>query len=137
MNPAAVPVAIVTAESARAAERLGATAETPAATLPATRLPVDARGVALGILAVLASIVALWWAQAFVVPLLLGIVIAYTLNPLVAWLEAIKIPRVAGTVIVMASVLGALVLGTYSLRGRNADHHRAVARSGGQVRSRA
>jgi predicted PurR-regulated permease PerM len=48
---------------------------------------------------------------------LLGIVIAYTLNPLVVWLEAIKIPRVAGTVIVMASVIGALVLGTYSLRG--------------------
>jgi predicted PurR-regulated permease PerM len=52
-----------------------------------------------------------------VVPLLLGIVISYTLNPLVAWLEAIKIPRVAGTVIVMASVIGALVLGAYSLRG--------------------
>ena len=54
----------------------------------------------------------------FVVPLLLGIVIAYTLNPLVAWLEAIRIPRVVGTVIVMASVIGALVLGTYSLRGQ-------------------
>ena len=51
-------------------------------------------------------------------PLLLGIVIAYTLNPLVAWLEAIRIPRVVGTVIVMAGVIGALVLGTYSLRGQ-------------------
>jgi predicted PurR-regulated permease PerM len=117
MNPAAVPVSIVNADSTRALAQPGAATETPVATLPATRVPVDARGVALGTLAVLASIVALWWAQAFVVPLLLGIVIAYTLNPLVVWLEAIKIPRVAGTVIVMANVIGALVLGTYSLRG--------------------
>jgi predicted PurR-regulated permease PerM len=49
---------------------------------------------------------------------LLGIVISYTLNPLVVWLEAIKFPRVVGTVIVMASVIGALVMGTYSLRGQ-------------------
>ena len=66
----------------------------------------------------LASIFALSWAQAFVVPLLLGIVISYTLNPLVTGLEAIKIPRVLGAAIVMACVLGAVVLGTYSLRGQ-------------------
>ncbi len=88
------------------------------ATLPATRTAVDARGLALGILAALASLFALSWAQGFVVPLLLGIVISYTLNPLVAWLEAVKIPRVAGTLIVMTSVIGGLALGTYALRGQ-------------------
>jgi hypothetical protein len=86
--------------------------------VPEIRLPVDARGLALGILAALASVLALWWAQAFLVPLLLGIIISYTLNPLVAWLEHIKIPRVIGTLIVMSSVLGALALGTYSMRGQ-------------------
>jgi predicted PurR-regulated permease PerM len=80
-------------------------------------MPVDARGLSLGILAALASVFALSWAEKFLVPLLLGIVISYTLNPVVVWLEAIKIPRVVGTIIVMASVIGALVLGTYSLRG--------------------
>jgi hypothetical protein len=59
----------------------------------------DARGLALGVLAVLALIFALSWAEKFLVPLLLGIVVAYTLNPLVVWLEAIRIPRVVGTVI--------------------------------------
>lgn len=49
---------------------------------------------ALGILAALTCVFALSWAQSFVVPLLLGIVVSYTLNPLVAWLEAIKIPRI-------------------------------------------
>lgn len=81
-------------------------------------MAVDARGLALGVLAALAFVFALSWAAKFLVPLLLGIVVAYTLNPLVAWLEAIRIPRAAGTVIVMASVIGALVLGTYSLRGQ-------------------
>ena len=118
MNPATVTTPVGTADTARAADRLDADIDTSLVTLPATRMPVDARGMALGILAALASVFALSWAQAFVVPLLLGVVISYTLTPLVAWLETIRIPRIAGTVIVMASVIGALALGTYSLRGQ-------------------
>lgn len=117
MNPA-VSAPIDTADSARAVEQAGAGVDASVLTLPATRLPVEARGLALGILAALATVFALSWAQSFVVPLLLGIIIAYTLNPLVTWLEAIKIPRVAGTIIVMGTVMGTLVLGTYSLRGQ-------------------
>src|SRR5271154_2702994 len=118
MTSAAVPVTIVTADSARVVDQPGFAADESLVTLPATRNAVDARGLALGILAALACVFALSWAQSFVVPLLLGIIISYTLSPLVAWLEAIKIPRVIGTIIVMASVIGALVMGTYSLRGQ-------------------
>jgi predicted PurR-regulated permease PerM len=117
MSPAAVPAPAGTADSARAVEQVDSAVDASLVTLPATRMSVDARGLALGILAALALLFALSWAEKFLVPLLLGIVIAYTLNPLVVWLEAIKIPRVVGTVIVMASVIGAVVLGTYSLRG--------------------
>ena len=99
-------------------EPQGIAAETSLVTLPASRLAVDARGLALGVLAALVSIYALWWARAFAIPLLLGIVISYTLYPLVAWLEAIRIPRVIGTAIVMASMMGGLVFGMYSLRGQ-------------------
>src|ERR1700682_4171490 len=116
MSSAAVPAAVVTADPA--AEQAAPAVDTSHAMLPGVRLPVEARGLALGILAVFASVLALWWAQAFLVPVLLGIIISYTLNPLVAWLEQIKIPRVVGTLVVMGSVLGALVLGTYSLRGQ-------------------
>lgn len=116
MSTAAIRASVVTADPA--AEEAAPAVDVSHVMLPGVRLPVDARGLALGVLAVLASVVALWWAQAFLVPLLLGIVISYTLNPLVAWLEHIKIPRVISTVIVMASVLGALALGTYSLRGQ-------------------
>ena len=119
MTPAAaVPASIDTADSARAVELPASVADASLVALPATRMPVDARGLALAILAALASVLALSLAQAFVVPLLLGIVVSYTLNPLVTWLEAVRIPRVAGTLIVMASVIGALALGTYSLRGQ-------------------
>jgi predicted PurR-regulated permease PerM len=117
MNSAAIPASPGAADSSRAAEQLSSAVDTSLVTLPATRLSVDARGLALGVLAALAFIFALSWAEKFLVPLLLGIVIAYTLNPLVVWLEAIRIPRVVGTIIVMASVIGALALGTYSLRG--------------------
>lgn len=95
----------------------------------AVHLPVDARGAALNILATVVLIVALYWAQPFLITLLLGILFAYTLNPLVVWLERIRIPRVAGTSLVMLVVICALVLGTYALARAGAKNHRAVARS--------
>jgi predicted PurR-regulated permease PerM len=79
---------------------------------------VNAKGWALGILATLALVYAMSWAQGLLVPLLLGIVISYTLYPLVAGLESIRIPRVVAVAIVMSSVIGGLVLGTYSLRNQ-------------------
>jgi predicted PurR-regulated permease PerM len=118
MNANAVSTSTGMADSAGVVEQLDSTVNASLVTLPAARIQVDARGLALGILASLATVFALSWAQSFVIPLLLGIVISYTVNPLVNWLEAIKIPRVGGTVIVIASIIGALIFGTYSLRGQ-------------------
>ncbi len=84
----------------------------------ALRLPVDARGLSLGILATVAVVFALDWAQSFIISLLLGILFAYTLNPLVVWLERIRIPRILSAGIVMTAVVGALLLGSYALRGQ-------------------
>ena len=105
-------------ESAHADDPSGSELEISLVTLPPSRPAVDARGLALGILAVLALIYALWWARAFAIPLLLGIVISYTLYPLVEWLESIRIPRVLATAIVMGGMMSALVFGAYSLRGQ-------------------
>jgi predicted PurR-regulated permease PerM len=118
MQLASAPPSIVIAEPPASVEHVDPSDAKSNVTLPATRLPVEARGIALGILAGLATIFALSWAQAFLVPLLLGIVIAYTLNPVVAWLEGVRIPRAAGTVVVMAGMLTAVTLCTYSLRGQ-------------------
>ena len=86
--------------------------------VPTVRVAAGARGIALTTLAVIAAAGALDLAQTFFVSLLLGILVAYTLNPLVAYLERIKIPRAAGTVIVMIGVMSALGFGAYSLRGQ-------------------
>jgi len=90
---------------------------TPVA-LPSSRMAVDVRGASLGILASLGAIAALSWAQGFVILLLPGIVLAYTLYPLVAWLVMARIPRIAAAMIVMLSILGALAFGAYALRGQ-------------------
>ena len=116
MESAYIPAASVVPDSPNPLAQ-GAAAD-ESLTLPASRPAVEARGLALGVLASLAFIFALSWARAFAIPLLLGIVLSYTLYRLVAWLEAIRIPRVIGTVIVMAGVLSALAFGVYSLRGQ-------------------
>jgi predicted PurR-regulated permease PerM len=82
------------------------------------RLPihVNARGLALGILATAAFVFALQWAQKFFVPLLLGIFIAYTLSPLVRWLERIHVKRVIGATLVTAVLIGGLGATMYRLQ---------------------
>ncbi|HEY2817013.1 MAG TPA: AI-2E family transporter [Casimicrobiaceae bacterium] len=115
VTPVAVPVAVL-AEAAPEHQR---NANSATATLErAVAISVNARGWALAVLAILASLLALQWAQKFVIPLLLGILIAYALNPPVAWLERIKVPRLVGILLVMSSVVGALAFGTYALRGQ-------------------
>ncbi len=101
-----------------AAEQLDPATDIPRIIVSPSRVAVNARGMALGILAAAALLFTVHWAEPFLVPLLLGIVLAYTLNPLVTWLEAIKVPRVAGTSVVMITAIAVLLFGTYSLRGQ-------------------
>lgn len=82
------------------------------------RVPMGEGSLALTIMATIAVVFALQWAEKFFVPLILGIIIAYTLNPLVVWLERVKIPRVVGTIIVMLAVLCGSAFVTISLRGQ-------------------
>ncbi|MCL4744949.1 MAG: AI-2E family transporter [Burkholderiaceae bacterium] len=90
----------------------------PDAAIPTVRLQVPRGGLAVIVLATVAVVFALEWAQSFVISLLLGILFAYTLNPLVAWLERIRIPRVAGSSVVMTGVVCVFALGAYSLQGQ-------------------
>ena len=118
MNARIDPVALVAPQAEAQPPLRPGRVEALLAAFRATPVSVDARGIALRVLAVLAFVYALSWAQTFLVPLLLGVIIAYTLNPLVTWLERMSIPRFAGTALVMVSVVCALVLGGYALRGQ-------------------
>ncbi|MBC7501524.1 MAG: AI-2E family transporter [Herminiimonas sp.] len=105
-TPAAVPAdSIITVEETARNTADGVT--------HSPRIHVDARGLALSTLATLAFVFALQWAHKFFIPLVFGIFIAYTLSPVVAWFERLKIPRVIGASIVMLIIMfGAVGLGS-------------------------
>lgn len=86
------------------------------AALATVRFPVDARGVALTILASVAFVFALSAAHKFFIPLVFGIFIAYTLNPLVVWLERIRIPRLVGTSFILIAIVCSALLTANNLR---------------------
>jgi len=77
-------------------------------TLP---LSVDIRSISLALLTMLAVIYTLHWARAIFIPVLLGVMISYTLGPLVSLMRKWRIPRVIGA----AVLLLAIVVGTGSL----------------------
>jgi predicted PurR-regulated permease PerM len=77
--------------------------------------PVHVRGLALGIVATLAFVFALQWAQKFFIPLLFGIFIAYTLNPPVVWLERARIPRIVGSCLVILAIICGIAFVSNSL----------------------
>lgn len=86
--------------------------------LPEESEPIQVKNVALVIITTLAAIYALDWAQSFVITILLGILLSYTLNPVVNWLEYIKIPRVIGTTIVVLALFICLIFAALSLKGQ-------------------
>ncbi len=71
--------------------------------------------VAVGVLAVIALVAALYLARAFFVPLLIGILASYTLSPLVGWLQKLHIPRPLGAALVLAVLVGSLSWIVFSL----------------------
>ncbi|NVE01660.1 AI-2E family transporter [Massilia sp. BJB1822] len=68
-------------------------------------LPVPARGLALAIIATVVFLYALQWARDFLVPLALGILLSYTLNPVVCWLERWRVRRSFGATLITAAIL--------------------------------
>ena len=71
---------------------------------------------ALGLLALIALVAALYLARAFFVPLLIGILGSYALRPVVDWLEAHFIPRPAGAALALVALVGSLSWVGYSVR---------------------
>ncbi len=78
-------------------------------------MPVDIRSVSLALLAVLASLFALHWAKAVIVPILLGVMFSYALAPTVDLLQRWRLPRPIGAAIVSIGVVALMGWGVYSL----------------------
>jgi len=80
------------------------------------RVPVDIRSAALTILAGLAIVLVLQYAQAMVIPIVLGVLISYALDPIVARLVRCHIPRPLGAALVLLVIVGATGWLLYGLR---------------------
>ncbi|MCS0633141.1 AI-2E family transporter [Telluria mixta] len=124
-NPV-TPVAAASADVEQAAREAGLvntggapTGEELGAAHGNLRLPihVNARGLTLGVIATVAFVFGLQWAKNFLVPLLLGIFIAYTLSPVVRWLERWHIRRAIGATLVTGLILVGMALTMQRVQG--------------------
>ena len=79
-------------------------------------MPVDIRSLALSVLAVIATVFAMAWTKAIVVPLLMGLMVSYALTPVVNRLARWHVPRVVGAGLVMGAIVFAFAWGGWSLR---------------------
>jgi predicted PurR-regulated permease PerM len=119
-SPGAEPEPEAAARSAGLLSAAGApTGEELGAQHGGLRLPmqVHARGLSLGIIATVAFVFGLQWAKNFFVPLLLGIFIAYTLSPVVRWLERWHIKRAIGATLVTGLILACMALTVQRVQG--------------------
>jgi predicted PurR-regulated permease PerM len=82
---------------------------------PTVDLPADTSTLSLTTLVVLAVVLILQYAQAFFVPIVLGILISYALAPLVGGLQRVRVPRAIGAAVAVTMLVGAVGLGAYTL----------------------
>ena len=82
---------------------------------PVLHVPVDVYSISLVVLATLAVIVALQWARAVLIPLMLGVMISYALSPLVNLMERGHIPRFLGAAVLLLAIVGGSGYAVYSL----------------------
>jgi predicted PurR-regulated permease PerM len=84
---------------------------------PTIGMPVDIRSVALTVMAAIAVVLMLQYAQAMVIPIVLGVLISYALDPIVSTLARWKVPRSLGAAVLLLALVGAGGALLYGLRG--------------------
>ncbi len=80
--------------------------------------PMNVRSIALIVIAVVAVILMLQYAQSMIIPIVLSLLVSYALEPVVAWLTRWHLPRpvaAAMLLVILVGTSGALV---YGLRGQ-------------------
>jgi predicted PurR-regulated permease PerM len=78
---------------------------------------VEVRSIAITGLLVLAVLYTLYFARAFLLPIVLAILLDFLLSPLVRTLKRARIPEPAGAALVLLTLLGAIGFAGYSLTG--------------------
>jgi predicted PurR-regulated permease PerM len=78
-------------------------------------VPIDIRNISLTVLAVFAGILMLQVMQSVLIPVVIGILIAYALEPFVGGLARVKVPRMLGAATVLCLLVAAIGIGVYAL----------------------
>jgi predicted PurR-regulated permease PerM len=89
---------------------------------------------ALWILAVIAIVFFLRSASTLLIPIAIGLLLSYALEPLVARLERLRVPRVIGAAVALLLALGMVAAGAYALREDFRQFIEAVPRAIQQAR---
>jgi predicted PurR-regulated permease PerM len=85
-------------------------------TVAAEHPPIEVRNIALTTVAVLAAILMLRYAQSMIIPIVLGILISYALDPVVSWMSRLRVPRPIGAALLLLALVGGGCWLLYSLR---------------------
>lgn len=72
---------------------------------PVWKSPVKVRDAALVVLASIATVFFIDWAEAILLPLVVAVLVSYALDPLVSALERLRIPRAVGAGMVILSLI--------------------------------
>src|ERR1700694_780124 len=87
-----------------------------------THVSVIRRSNAIVVLALIAVVVFLHWAQAVIIPIVFSIFLSYALTPIVDWLQKkARLPKVVGAAPTLAVILGAVGWGLNSLQPEALD----------------
>jgi predicted PurR-regulated permease PerM len=98
------------------------------------RMPVDIRSTALTVLAGLAIVLVLQYAQAMIIPIVLAVLVSYALEPVVAWMVRWHVPRplAAAVVLLVLTASGGWML--YGLRSEASAIVEQLPRAARRVR---
>ena len=100
------------------------------------RMPVDVRSLALSILAGIALLLVLQYAQTVLIPIVLGLLLSYALSPLVGALERYHLPRAAGAAVAVSLLVGSIGLGVYTLRDEATSIVATIPEASRRIRDR-
>jgi predicted PurR-regulated permease PerM len=82
---------------------------------PVVPSPVSGQTIAVAILAALGVVVLLRYAADVFIPLVLGVLVSYALEPVVEWLIRWRVPRAAAAALVLLAIVGTTGAGVWAL----------------------
>ncbi len=99
-------------------------------------VPMDIPSIALTTLATIAAVMMLQYARSVLIPIVIGILIAYALDPFVTALGRVAVPRSIGAAVVLLVLVAGIGVGAYSLTDQAMQIVSQVPQAAERIRDR-